>query len=170
MMAGQKGDLLARLDSYELQKELKGLMADMEKAKSQTVALGMQMEKLARGQDEQELIQVRAQLAEAKITAKSSKRAASRSSMSRSKLMNIRSPQDGVITTWEARKTLMGRPVEIGQGATSGCCRKKATGSSTRVEVPDDDMGPVLAAQSKLEADIKEGRKRSARLWVHATF
>ena len=28
--------------------------------------------------------------------------------------MNIRSPQDGIITTWEAKKNLMGRPVEIG--------------------------------------------------------
>ena len=28
------------------------------------------------------------------------------------------------------------------------------------VEVPDDDMGPILAAQSKLDADIKDGRKK----------
>src|SRR5262249_2619849 len=28
------------------------------------------------------------------------------------------------------------------------------------VEVPDDDMGPILAAQSQLEKDIKAGRKK----------
>ena len=50
----KKGDILAKLDSYELQKELKGLMADMQKAESQIVSLGLQSEKLRRGQDEQE--------------------------------------------------------------------------------------------------------------------
>ena len=72
--------------------------------------------------------------------------------------MNIRSPQDGIITTWEARKNLMGRPVEIG----TELLQIAATDGDwiLEVEVPDDDMGPILAAQSKLEADIKDGRKK----------
>ena len=72
--------------------------------------------------------------------------------------MNIRSPQDGIITTWEARKNLMGRPVEIG----TELLQVAATDGDwiLEVEVPDDDMGPVLAAQSKLETEIKAGRKK----------
>ena len=71
--------------------------------------------------------------------------------------MNVRSAQDGIITTWEARKNLMGRPVEIG----TELLQIAATDGDwvLEVEVPDDDMGPVLAAQSKLEADIRDGRK-----------
>ena len=75
--------------------------------------------------------------------------------------MNIRSPQDGIITTWEAKKNLLGRPVEIG----TELLQVAATDGDwiLEVEVPDDDMGPILAAQSKLEDDIKTGRRRSAR-------
>ena len=73
--------------------------------------------------------------------------------------MNIRSPQDGIITTWEAKKNLMGRPVEIGTELLAG--RRDDGDWILEVEVPDDDMGPILAAQSKLEEDIKAGRKKA---------
>ncbi len=71
--------------------------------------------------------------------------------------MEIRSPQDGVITTWEPQKNLQGRPVEVGQellqvAATSGDWVME-------VDVPDDDMGPILEARSRLEAEIKAGTK-----------
>src|SRR5262249_16723839 len=67
-------------------------------------------------------------------------------------------PQDGIITTWEARKNLMGRPVEIG----TELLEVAATDGEwiLEVEVPDDDMGPILAAQSELEAAIRDGRKK----------
>ena len=72
--------------------------------------------------------------------------------------MNVRTPQDGIITTWEAKKTLMGRPVEIGTELL------QIAGTEgewlLEVEVPDDDMGPVLAAKHKLEEDIKAGRRK----------
>jgi multidrug efflux pump subunit AcrA (membrane-fusion protein) len=155
----KKGDVLAKLESYELHKELKGLVADMEKAKQQIVSLGLQAEKSRRGQDEQEHLQIQAQLAEAKITAKSSKERIEILN-EQLELMSIRSPQDGVITTWEARKNLMGRPVEIGTELL------QVAGEDgdwiLEVEVPDDDMGPILSAKSQLDADIKEGRKKSS--------
>jgi multidrug efflux pump subunit AcrA (membrane-fusion protein) len=153
----RKGDIVIKLDSYELQKELKGLMAEMQKAESQSQSLDVQAQKLESAQESQELIQIKAQLAEARITAKSAKE---RIDIVEEQIetMNIRSPQDGIITTWEARKNLMGQPVEIGKellqiAATDGDW-------ILEVEVPDDDMGPILAAQSRLEADIKAGRKK----------
>jgi len=151
------GDIVAKLESPELQKELKGLLAERQKAESQAASLDVQAQKMRSGQESQDLLQIQAQRAEAKITAKSAKE---RIEIVEEQIdsMSIRSPQDGIITTWEARKTLMGRPVEIGTellqvAATEGdwVCE---------VEVPDDDMGPILAAQSKLDADIKAGRMK----------
>ena len=129
----------------------------MRKAETQAQSLDVQAQKLRSGQDEQELIQIQAQRAEARITANSSKEQIDLVE-EQIESMNIRSPQDGIVTTWEARKNLMGRPVEVGfelleVAATDGDWILK-------VEVPDDDMGPILAARSKLEADIKAGRKK----------
>ena len=75
--------------------------------------------------------------------------------------MNVRSPQDGIITTWEAKKTLMGRPVEIG----TELLQIAATDGEwvLEVEVPDDDMGPVLAAKSKLEDGHQGGAEKRRR-------
>ena len=148
--------VVVKLDSKDLQKELNGLIADLQKAEHQVGSLSLQEKKLRSGQDTQELIQVQAQLAEAKITAKYAKL---RIEIVEEQIesMSVRSPQDGIITTWEARKNLMGRPVEIG----TELLQIAATDGDwiLEVEVPDDDMGPVLAAQSQLEADIRENRK-----------
>jgi hypothetical protein len=153
----QKGDILVKLDSKDLQKEHRGLVADMQKAESQAQSLDVQAQKLRLGQDENELIQIEAQLAEARITAKSAR---DRIDIIQDQIesMNIRSPQDGIVTTWEARKNLMGRPVEIG----TELLQIAATNGDwiLEVEVPDDDMGPILSAQSGLEAEIKAGRKK----------
>ena len=155
----KKGDLLVRLESKELEKELEQVRGEEQKALSQAQYLTRQADKAQRSQQQGELDynQIQGQLSEAKLTAKSSKE---RREIIEEQLdsMRILAPQDGIITTWEAKKNLMGRPVEIGTellqlAGTQGewICE---------VEVPDDDMGPILAAQSKLEADIKAGRKK----------
>ena len=58
--------------------------------------------------------------------------------------MNIRSPQDGIITTWEVKKNLMGRPVEIGHELLKIAAIGGDGDWVLEVEVPDDDMGPIL--------------------------
>ena len=78
--------------------------------------------------------------------------------------MKIRAPQDGIITTWEPQKTLKGRPVEIG----TELLQVAAVGGDweMEVEVPDDDMGPILAAQSQApEGDRRRDASRRARPW-----
>jgi multidrug efflux pump subunit AcrA (membrane-fusion protein) len=164
----KKGDMLVKLDSPELQKELRGLMADQSKAELQYQSLRKQEEKATSSQGNEgsmDINQIRAQLYEARYTAKGAKE---RIEIIQEQLesMNIRSPQDGIVTTWEARKTLTGRPVEIGTellqiAGTEGDWLLE-------VEVPDDDMGPVLAAKHQLEEDIKAGRKKpDATLWSY---
>ena len=110
------------------------------------------------------MLQIQAQRAEARITAKSTK---ARIEIVEEQIesMNVRSPQDGIITTWEARKNLMGRPVEIG----TELLQIAATDGEwiLEVEVPDDDMGPILAAQSQLRGGHRdrpeEGWRRRCR-------
>jgi biotin carboxyl carrier protein len=154
-----KGDILAKLDSRELQKELKGLISEMQKAENQVVSLEIQAKRLQSGQDDDEqVIQIQAQRSEAMVTAKSSRE---RIAIVEEQIesMNIRSPQDGIITTWEARKNLMGRPVEMGQELLQVAAIE---GDWTlEVEIPDDDMGPVLYTQSRLQADIEKGRTKA---------
>ena len=141
-----------------LQKELKGLIAEQAEGREPGRVAGRAGHRsCARARTTQDLLQIQAQRAEAKITAKSAKE---RIEIVEEQIesMNIRSPQDGIITTWEAKKNLMGRPVEIG----TELLQIAATDGEwiLEVEVPDDDMGPILAAQSQLEADIKAGRKK----------
>jgi multidrug efflux pump subunit AcrA (membrane-fusion protein) len=153
----KKGDILAKLDSFELQKELKRLIADNQKALSQMSSLEIQSQKQASSQDNQEQLQIQAQKAEARITAKSTKEQIDILN-EQIDSMTIRSPQDGIITTWEAKKNLLGKPVEIGTELLT----VQATDGDwiLEVEVPDDDMGPILAAQSKLDKEIAEGKKK----------
>jgi multidrug efflux pump subunit AcrA (membrane-fusion protein) len=153
----KKGDILAKLDSFELQKELTKLIADNKKALSQMSSLEIQSQKLASSQDNQEQLQIQAQKAEARITAKSTKEQIDILN-EQIDSMTIRSPQDGIITTWEAKKNLLGKPVEIGTELLT----VQATDGDwiLEVEVPDDDMGPILAAQSKLDKEIAEGKKK----------
>src|SRR4051812_1727191 len=67
----KKGDLIARLDSKELTKELKKLIAERDKARSQSSILQLQDEKSTGAQSEEMQYQVKSQLVEAKYTAKS---------------------------------------------------------------------------------------------------
>jgi multidrug efflux pump subunit AcrA (membrane-fusion protein) len=156
----KKGDLLARLDSKDLQKEHKKLIAERDKALSQKLILENQDQKSSSSQADQETqYQVKSQLAEATITAKSAREQIEIIN-EQIDMMSIRAPQDGIITTWEVKRNWMGRPVEVGQEML----HIAATGADSdwvlEVQVPDDDMGPVLAAHSKLQADIAAGRKQ----------
>ena len=136
-------------------------MAEMQKAESQKLSLGMQSEKLRSSQDDQEQIQVQAQQAEAKITAKSSKE---RIEILNEQIesMNIRSPQDGIITTWEARKNLMGRPVEIGTELLAGRGARTATGSS-RSRFPTTTWGRSWPRRASSTRTSRRAARRPAR-------
>lgn len=152
-----KGDVIARLDSRELEKEYKRLVAEYNKASSQAMILSEQEQKASSGQTDQgSIYQLQAQLSEARITAKSS---AEQMDVVKEQIdsMTIRAPHDGIITTWQVKQNLMGRPVDIG---TELLHIAAVEGDWVlEVEVPDDDMGPVLDAQRQLDAEIAAGDK-----------
>jgi multidrug efflux pump subunit AcrA (membrane-fusion protein) len=156
----KKGDTLIRLESPELDKEYRQLQLDEGKALTQASTLQTQLQKAGRmqqgqGSDDPQVIQ--GQLWEAKLTAKNARERIEIIEEQRES-MNIRSPQDGIITTWEAKKNLMGRPVDVGTELLQIASTEGEW--LLEVEVPDDDMAPILAAKRKLEEDIAAGRKK----------
>jgi multidrug efflux pump subunit AcrA (membrane-fusion protein) len=149
-----EGDIVATLESKDLEKEFKRLIAEKQASETQKQYLDSQ----ANGKDvkDEEKAQLKGQAQEAKIKAESADKQL-KIIQEQFESMKIRSPQNGIITTWEPEKTLKGRPVEIGTellqvAATEGDWEME-------VDVPDDDMGPVLEAQSKLQKEIAAGTK-----------
>jgi len=150
----KEGDVIAKLDSPELQKELKRLIAEMQASQTQVSYLTMQVNKALK---EDEKYQLSGQLSEARIKAKGSQEQID-IIQEQMESMIIRAPLSGVVTTWEAKKNLLGRPVEIGQELLAVAAIDGEW--ELEVEVPDDDMGPVLEAKSKLDAAIKRGDEK----------
>lgn len=154
----KKGDLVARLDSRELEKERHRLLADMSQAQSQVGYLTIQANKTSVTGRPEEVNQIKGQLAEAREKANGARQQLEIVEEQIASL-SIVAPVNGVITTWEVRKNLLGRPVEIGQELISIAATEGDW--ILEVDVSDDDMGPVLRAQSQLEKDIKAGKKKA---------
>ena len=168
---GQKvkeGDLLVKLESKELDKQLKELISQRDSAQQQVLHLTNQVQKASSRPEE--YYQLNGQLSEARIKAKG---AAEQIDILQDQLasMIVRSPLNGIITTWEVKKNLQGRPVEIGTELVTVADTEHEF--ILEVDVPDDDMGPVLAAKSQLDAAIKSGAKKPTDTlhcyWVSAT-
>jgi multidrug efflux pump subunit AcrA (membrane-fusion protein) len=151
----KKGDLIAEVESKELMKEKQRLIAEEEDAEGERSRYRREAEKANARQDEH--AQLKAQEASAKIRAESARKQLDIIEEELA-LMKIRAPHNGMITTWEPKKNLLGRPVEVGTEllqitATDGVWEME-------VEVPDDDMGPIRDAQSKLDDAIKAGTRK----------
>jgi hypothetical protein len=156
----KKGDLLARIESRELDKEKKKLMAEMQAAISQASVLRIQVDKASNSGNEDEKNQYQGQLSESMFKAKGAKEQIEIID-EQFDSMTVRAPQDGVVTTWEVKRNLLGRPVEIGQELISVAAADKQSVWILEVDVPDDDMGPILRAEAKLQREINEGKKKA---------
>ena len=152
----KEGEVVCEIDSKDLRKEYTKLVAAKQEAESQNASLTRQVNNRTSSIRDDEKISLNAQANEAKIKAES---AVKQLEIIQQQIdsMSIRAPHEGMITTWEPQKTLMGRPVEIG---TELLQISAVTGEWVMdVEVPDDDMGPILAARSQLRKEIAEGKK-----------
>jgi hypothetical protein len=156
----KKGDVLVRLYSRELEKELDQLVGEENKADTQRQYLSRQMERANRAQSQSgdmDIYQIRAQLAEATLTAKNAHERIE-IIQEQQESLTVRAPQNGIVTTWEAKKNLLGRPVDVGTELLQIASTEGEW--LLEVEVPDDDMAPVLAAKRKLDEDITAGRRK----------
>lgn len=152
--AVKKGDLLIQLENKELQKELQKVREQLVAAQDRLVFLGGQLSRVSKPEEKSQIF---GELSEQKIK-KESAEEQEKILLEQIALLEVRAPIDGILTSpFEPQKELTGRPVEIGTevvqiAATAGDWIEL-------VEVADDDMGPVLASQAKLEADIAAGKK-----------
>ena len=151
----KEGDLLAVLESRELEKDFSRLTSEESAAGVQASNFHAQAQKADKSRDS-EALSLRGQEAEALIRRDSARKQLVIINQQRA-MLEVKAPQNGQITTWEPKKNLLQRPVEIGQellqiAATDGDWVME-------VDVPDDDMGPILDAQSRLHADIASGVK-----------
>ena len=149
-----EGDLVCEIESKELEKEWKKLVAEKQSAESQEGVYRRQAN--SNTIKDEEKAQIRGQQNEAKIKADSADKQI-KIIQEQLESMKIRAPQDGIITTWEPQKSLKNRPVEIGTELLQ--IAAVAGEWEMEVDVPDDDMGPILAAQSKLQKEIAAGTK-----------
>ena len=149
-----EGDVVVDMESKDLDKEWKRLVAEKQTAESQQTHLNLQANSGSTSQAEKPTILGQAH--EAKQKAESAEKQIRIIEQQRES-MKIRSPLDGIITTWEPQKNLKGRPVEIGTELLQVAGVQGEW--EMEVDVPDNDMGPVLAANSKLQKEIAAGTK-----------
>jgi multidrug efflux pump subunit AcrA (membrane-fusion protein) len=165
----KKGDVLLQLESKELDKELKKAIAAQIEASDRLRFL--QTQQARPGLRPEERSQLAGEQAEYDIKLRSANEQQS-ILKEQIEMLTVRSPLDGILTSpFEPQKELLGRPVEVGQelvqvASTEGDWIEL-------VEVPDNDMGPVLAAQAKLDAAIAAARaagREPERLQLPAYF
>ncbi|GIW88672.1 MAG: hypothetical protein KatS3mg108_2996 [Isosphaeraceae bacterium] len=145
----QPGDLLLKIESKELEAELKKMLAEKSDAMSQMASLRAQINSSStRPEDRPRLIGEFKQ-AEIKLLGAEEQIAIIEDQLA---MMEIHAPCDGIVTTWEVRRNFLNRPVEMGQELV----QVAATDGEwvLEVQVPDHDMGPVLAAQARLRAAL----------------
>lgn len=152
--AVKQGAPLLKLESKELEKELRQVVGELNEAENRLLFLNSQ---LAKNPPPDEANRMEGEKREAQIQIDTSR---NKQSILDEQLeqLTIKAPVDGMIVhPFDIRRELMNRPVEVGQellqiAATKGDWVEE-------VDVTDDDMGPVLAAQSRLEAEKAAGLK-----------
>jgi hypothetical protein len=163
----KKGDLLIQLESKDLEKELKKVIGTQTEAIDRLGYLRTQLGKSGLKPDEK--AQLMGEQAEYETRARSAQE--QRSILEdQLALLEVRSPIDGIVTSpFEPQKELAGRPMEIGQELMQVA---SLDGDWVQiVEVHDKDMGPVMRAQAKLDAQAAPGgeRPRLPAYFVSAT-
>ncbi len=150
----KKGDLLVELYSPELDKEKQRLVEQRNNAELQIANLQKQLHDSRTKSDDKPQIQGQEKEAEIKLESAEKQLETINEQLA---LMQVRAPFDGIVTTWDPQKEFTDRPVEIGTPLISLADTEGRF--ILEVEIPDNHMGPVLAAKSKLDAAIAAGTK-----------
>ena len=143
----------------ELDKEYRKLIAEKADALSKLQNIESQLTKIKNPDDKPQL-QGEKEQARIKLESAQNQIAILEDQL---KMLEVRAPVDGIVTTWETKKNLLNRPVEVGTELI------QIAGIEgdwlMEVDVPDDDMAPILAARTKLIQDKKTGAAdKDARL------
>ncbi len=140
------GDLLARIESKQLETELKKLVAEQSQATSKVASLQAQIaDSTIKPGERRQLV---AEQAQAEIQRKSAEEQIAIIN-DQLRMMEVRAPQDGIVTTWEVKKSFLNRPVDVGQELIQVASLEGQW--VLEVNVPDHDMGPILEARGRLD-------------------
>ncbi len=150
----KKGDVLCEIRSDELDKEYNRLLSEYSKAEIDQNAFRARRQ--TRGLSEVERMEVSAQLERAKETMVSTRDQLDILERQFEE-MKVVAPVDGIVTTWEVRKTFQNRPVEIGTELITVASTDQNAEWLLEVNVKDKDMGPILDAKRELDAQIESG-------------
>ena len=153
--AVQAGDLLLRLENKDLEYALQGIMKEINDSRNQALAKDREIraekdprrEALLHG----ELLEILAPLESYQAQRKliEEKLAA----------LEVKSPIDGIVLTWDVKNRLLHRPVEPGQIVMT--VANPSGNWELAVNMPEDKMGPVDAAQVEFDekkAELEERR------------
>ena len=145
------GQPLVRLENKELEKEYRKLIGEKAEAATKLQNIVSQLTHL-KNPDERLQLQGEKDQAEIKLESIENQLSILKDQQ---KMLEVTAPIDGIVTTWETKKTLLNRPVDVGTELIqiAGIQGKWIM----EVEVPDDDMAPILATRAKLNRDIKSG-------------
>ncbi len=149
-----KDQHLLTLESKDLEKEYRQVLGELDEAVSRLSYIATQLNKGPSPADKLQLMGEQAEYEIRRDTALQKKDVIDE----QMKLLEVRSPIDGIVVSpYEVRRDLLQRPVEVGKellqiADTQGEWVEE-------VEVPDDDMGPILQAMARLEKEKAAGLK-----------
>lgn len=142
----KKGQLLVRLHNTELNKSMTGVVGERDAVAENILAIERQIAQGLRLTDE-EKTRLRGQRAEQAVKLKSLN-AQIELVEEKKKKLDVLSPIDGRITTWDVERTLMGRTVRPGQIMLN--VAEPALEWELELNMPEDRMGHIRRAQDKL--------------------
>lgn len=143
------GDVLLRMENLRLQQEYQQVFADFNSARIQAEQLQKALADSSTRYEERGKLNADLQEANARREGAERQLEVIREQMAQ---MEIKAPIAGMVTTWEVKKTLLGRPVEIGQELIQ--IANKDDEIVLEVQVPDNDMAPVLAAKNRMTTEM----------------
>jgi multidrug efflux pump subunit AcrA (membrane-fusion protein) len=150
-----KDQVLLELESKDLEKELQKLISEFDEARNKIIFLNSQISRSQSKPDER--TQMQGELAQNEVKVDSAKKQIDLIK-EQLQMLEVRSPIDGIVTNpYQVKKDLLNRPVEVGQELMEVAADDGEW--VLEVEVPDDDMGPVLIAKAKLEKEIAAGKR-----------
>jgi hypothetical protein len=153
------GDIIAKLESKDLEAELQKLLAEKAEAVTQKGTLEAQIAKSTTPPDEKPRLYGELKQAEIKIEGANEQ---IRYVTEMLELLNVRAPNDGIVTTWKVQENLKNKPVEVG---TELIQVADLSGEWVlEVNVSDHDMGPILAAESQLRTQVAPVKEAKAKL------
>lgn len=155
----KKGQVLLELDNPELKKERQRLVSEFNTAQNDWARLNRQLSGSssdARTKTLEDRRRIEAEREEA-LVKKNSAMKQIETIDEQFELMKVTAPHDGMITTWEVKKNLLDRPVEMGTELLAVANMNSRI--VLEVLVKDDDMAPVLAAEERVRLETAQARQ-----------